>query len=146
MDMFENLESMGIQELEELIKKATELIAKKRRSDKEFTFSFQATNDPRKGKPFVARLYWQDGKIQREFFDLHQEWGKKEVTISGTYIARPGDIIEKRWGGSWKNDYRAWFFITDDGREIQVADIDESAKKARVAEYLQGKISANELL
>ena len=141
------LKEMTIQELEELISEATRVLAEKKRSEsKEFEFEFSATSDPRKGKPYVARLYWQDGKLQRAFYPLNRQWGKNEVTVSGTYTAKAGDIIERRWGGSWKNDYRAWYLVTADGEQITVADIDDSAAKARVAEYLQGKINMAELL
>ena len=140
------LKEMTIQELEELISEANKVLAEKKRStSEEFEFEFSATSDPRKGKPYVARLYW-DGKLQRSFFNLNRQWGKKEVTVSGTYTAKAGDIIERRWGGSWKNDYRAWYLVTEDGEQITVADIDNSKEKARVTEYLQGKISAAELL
>src|SRR5690606_18826011 len=141
------LKEMTIQELEELIAEARRILTEKKRSEsKEFEFEFSATNDPRKGMPYVARLYWEDGKLQREFFDLHKEWGKKEVTVSGTYKAKTGDIIEIRTGGSWKNDYRAWYLVTEEGEQITVAEIDSSKDKAKVTEYLQGKISAEELL
>ena len=142
-----DLTQLTVQELEGLIAEANKVLAEKKRSEsEEFEFEFSATNDPRKGMPYVARLYWEDGKLQREFFDLHKEWGKKEVTVSGTYKAKTGDIIEIRTGGSWKNDYRAWYLVTEDGEQITVADIDNSREKARVTEYLQGKISASELL
>lgn len=142
-----NLKEMTIQELEELISEANKVLAEKKRSEsEEFEFEFSATSDPRKGKPYVARLYWQDGKLQRSFFDLSRQWGKKEITVSGTYTAKAGDIIERRWGGSWKNDYRAWYLVTKDGEQIRVADIDSSKEKARVVEYLKGIIKAEELI
>jgi len=141
------LKEMTIQELEELISEANKVLAEKKRYEsKEFEFEFSATSDPRKGKPYVARLYWQDGKLQRDFYNLNRQWGKKEITVSGTYKAKAGDIIERRWGGSWKNDYRAWYLVTADGEQITVADIDNSKEKARVTEYLQGKITAEELI
>ena len=141
------LKEMTIRELEELIAEAGKVLAEKKRSEsKEFTFEFSATSDPRKGKPFVARLYWQDGKLQRDFYDLNRQWGKKEITVSGTYTAKAGDIVEERSGGSWKNDYRAWYLVTEDGKQVRVADIDSSENKAKVTEYLQGKITAEELL
>ena len=93
----------------------------------------------------MARLYW-DGKLQRSFYDLNRQWGKKEVTVSGAYKAKAGDIIEQRSGGSWKNDYRTWYLVTSDGEQIAVADINDSEQKMRVTEYLQGKISAAELI
>ena len=142
-----DLKNMTIEELEELIAEAGKVLAEKKRYEsKEFEFEFSATSDPRKGKPYVARLYWEDGKLQRAFYDLNRQWGKKEITVSGTYKARAGDIIERRWGGSWKNDYRAWYLVTEAGEQVMVADIDSSKDKARVTEYLQGKISAAELL
>jgi hypothetical protein len=142
-----NLKEMTIQELEELIAEAGKVLAEKKRSEsKEFEFEFSATSDPRKGKPYVARLYWQDGKLQRDFYDLDRQWGKNEVTVSGSYSAKAGDIIEQRSGGSWKNDYRAWYLVTEDGEQVMVADIDNSNEKARVTEYLQGKITARELI
>ena len=141
------LKNMTIQELERLISEAGKVLAEKKRYESnEFEFEFSATSDPRKGKPYVARLYWEDGKIQRSFYDMNRQWGKHEITVSGTYKARVGDIIEQRSGGSWKNDYRSWYLVTADGKQVMVADIDNSEQKMRVTEYLQGKISAEELL
>ena len=141
------LKEMTIQELEELIAEAGKVLAEKKRStSKEFEFEFSATGDPRKGKPYVARLYWEDGELQRSFYDLNRLWGKKEVTVSGTYKAKTGDIIEIRTGGSWKNDYRSWYLVTENGEQVLVADIDSSEQKMRVTEYLQGKITAKELI
>jgi len=141
------LKEMTIQELEELIAEAHRILTEKKRStSEEFEFEFSATCDPRKGKPYVARLYWQDGKLQRDFYDLSRQWGKNVVTVSGTYTAKAGDIIEQRSGGSWKNDYRAWYLVTEDGEQVMVADIDSSIDKAKVTEYLQGKITAEELI
>jgi hypothetical protein len=141
------LKNMTIQELEKLISEANRILTEKKRYEsKEFEFEFSATSDPRKGKPYVARLYWEDGKLQRSFYDLNRQWGRHEITVSGTYTAKAGDIIEIRSGGSWKNDYRAWYLVTADGEQITVADIDNSKDKAKVTEYLQGKIKAEELI
>ena len=141
------LKEMTIQELEELIAEACKVLAEKKRSQsKEFEFEFSATSDPRKGKPYVARLYWEDGKLQRAFYPLNRQWGKKELTVSGSYSAKAGDIIERRSGGSWKNDYRSWYLVTENGEQVLVADIDSSIDKAKVTEYLQGKITAEELI
>lgn len=142
-----NLESLSLQELFQLKSQIDEVIkAKKSAESKEFTFDFNVTCDPRKGKPYVAQLYWGDGKLQREFKDLARTWGKGKVNVSGTYAAKAGDIIEKRTGGSWKNDYRAWYYISENGEEIKVADIDDASEKATVQAYIRGDISAEELL
>lgn len=59
-----NLKEMTNRELEELISEANKVLAEKKRYEsKEFEFEFSATNDPRKGSPYVARLFWQDGKL-----------------------------------------------------------------------------------
>ena len=141
-----NLKNLSNEELQELfnsIKKELE----ERKPKTEFTFNFEATNDPRKGIPYVARLFVDDnGKLQRQFFNMSKNYGKKEVTISGKYTAKAGDIIEIRTGGSWKNDYRSWYCITEDGEKILVADIDNSQEKAKVEKYLKGEITAKELL
>ena len=87
--MLENLKNMSVEELESLIQKASEILAEKKRGNAgEFEFEFSATSDPRKGKPYVARLYWGGEKVEREFFDLHRQWGKKEITVSGKYRPR----------------------------------------------------------
>lgn len=143
----EELSGLSVQELEELKSQIDSIIQSKKSAQKEFTFEFSATADPRKhGKPFAARLYWGNGRLMREFKELLSTYGKKEVNVSGTYTAKTGDIIEKRTGGSWKNDYRAWYFIDENGGEIAVADINSASEKAKVQKYLQGKITAEELL
>lgn len=135
---------MSTEELEQLVELIKAEIEARKPKD-EFTFTFEATNDPRKGVPFVARLTYKDGKIQREFFNLSKVYGKKQVTVSGTYTAKAGDIIEKRTGGSWKNDYRAWYLVTETGQEILVAGIDNSKKKLQVEKYLKGEITMEQL-
>jgi len=115
-------------------------------SDKTFTFEFEYTSDPRKGKPYAAKLYYESDQIQRSFFDLQREWGKKVITVFGTYQAKEGDIIEERHGGSWKNDWRYWFYINEKGEKVQVADINNSREKTQVKKYLMGMIDAKTLL
>jgi len=111
----------------------------------EYEFCFNATNDPRKGIPYVARLFWEKDKLEREFFPLEKTWGKKSVTVVGKYKVKEGEVIEVRTGGSWKNDYRDWFVIYQ-GEKIHVADISDSKAKAKVAQYLRGEISLEQLI
>lgn len=135
--------------LEKIITIATTRKAELSRSSREgFTFEFEHTSDPRKGIPYVARLKWSesDKDIDREFFELEREYGRKQVTVSGTYEAKVGDIIEHREGGSWKNDYRYWSIVTDTGELKQVSHIYDSADKAKVKRYLRGEITADELV
>jgi acetolactate synthase small subunit len=116
------------------------------KEEKVFTFNFEHTNDPRKGIPYVAKLYVENNKIERLFFNLEKEYGKKEVTITGTYTAQEGNIIEERHGGSWGNDYRYWYLISENGKKIEVAEISNSKQKSNVKKYLNGKISKEDLL
>ncbi|MDI6720460.1 MAG: hypothetical protein QMD46_12690 [Methanomicrobiales archaeon] len=113
----------------------------------EHTFEFEATSDPRKGVPYVARLRWdgKENKIAREFINLARTYGRKEVTVSGNYTARDGEIIEIRTGGSWKNDYRFWYLVHA-GKMIRVAHIDDTAAKSLVQKYLRGEVPAEKLL
>ena len=112
---------------------------------KEYTFYFEATLDPRKhGSPYVARLYNNDGKIGREFYDLNKAYGKDKVTTYGKYTAKDGDIIETREGASWKNDYR-YLHLVLNGELICLTDVSDSYKRALVHKYVLGYITLEEL-
>ena len=113
---------------------------------KEFEYEFEATGDPRKGTPYVAKLKWKDGKLEREFYNMDRIYGRGSVTVKGKYKVKYGDIVEKREGASWKNDYRNWYFINQKGEEILVANIYNSEQKMKVMEYLKGNINEEELL
>lgn len=114
---------------------------------KTFEFKFDFTNDRRKGIPYVAKLsISSENKVEREFFDLERQYGKKDVTVYGQFEAQQGDIIEQREGGSWKNDYRYWYLVTPEGKLEKVADIDSSTRKKLVTKYLKKEVKAEELL
>lgn len=143
-----NLKEMTKEELVNLKKEIEKEIMSRNENKKEYTFDFEATNDPRKGTPYVAKLVWnpEEGKINRVFCNnMNKTYGKKEVTISGKYTAKEGEVVEIRTGGSWKNDYRAWYLIYN-GKEISFADIDDSKKKAEVTDYLKGNINFDEFV
>jgi hypothetical protein len=38
-------------------------------------FYYEATIDPRKGYPYVAKLIWKEGKLEREFYNLKRSYG-----------------------------------------------------------------------
>ena len=144
--MVEKINEMSIEELEGLVEVIKNKIKERRTKKQEFSFKFAASGDPRKGKPYVARLIHSDEKLKREFFNLERSWGKNSLTISGEYTARAGDIIEKRVKATWKNDYRYWYLITENGEEVKVAEIDSDTDKSQVIKYLKGEISASELV
>ncbi|MGF3573688.1 MAG: hypothetical protein ACQXXG_09900 [Candidatus Bathyarchaeia archaeon] len=119
----------------------------KNEKEKVFEFEFNKTWDPDKGIPYVAKLgIDNEGKITREFCPMKRTWGHKSVTVEGQFTARVGDIVEQRHGGSRKYDYRYWFIVTPGGELKKVAAIWDSEDKARVVNYLKGKISLEELV
>jgi len=110
------------------------------------TFNFNVTLDPRKhGAPYVAKLVWKDRKIEREFFNLKRQYGKKEVTVWGTFEAEDGDIIEMREGASWKNDYRNWYLVWN-GDLYFLTDVDDSQRKRIVIDYISGELAIDEMV
>lgn len=131
--------------LQELAAAAREALSRKQGGG-EFELPFEATADPRKGAPYVARLTVQDGRLHREFVNLNRTVGRKEVTVWGTYRARAGEVLEIRTGGWWKNDYRAWYLVTPQGKLVEVAGIGDSGRKMLVERYLRGEANAEELL
>ena len=144
----EALERMDVEELKLLYQSVKEVLKKKKRANaEEFEFYFEASaNTAKRKNPYVAKLFVSNDKVERKFMDLERVYGKGVVTVYGSYTASAGDIIEKRHGGSWKNEYRYWYLITEDGKEVEVADIDSSKQKQRVIEYMKGNITMRELL
>ena len=138
---------MSLKELKELKVEIEEEIKQREITQSgEYEFEFAYTNNPQRGIPYAAKLTIdENGEIERFFFDLDREYGKKEITVHGMYKAKDGEIIEERHRRNWKNDYRYWFLIQD-GEKIQVADINSASQKARVKEYLRGNITIEELL
>jgi hypothetical protein len=111
-----------------------------------YKFSYEVTVDPRKhGAGYVAKLVWKDGKVQRQFYDLKRQYGKKTVTTWGTFEAEDGEVIEMREGASWKNDYRNWYLVLN-GKLYHLADIDDATKKRFVIDYLSGDITMQQMI
>jgi hypothetical protein len=110
-----------------------------------YKFHFEATMDPRKGIPYVARLVVRDGKLEREFYGLKREYGKKSITVWGEFTAEDGDVIEMREGASWKNDYRYWYLVY--GGELHLLTrTSDSQRKRYVIDYLSGELTMEEML
>ena len=142
------LKSLSVDELEDIKSFITELIQSKKSETAtadEYEFEFSAGNDPRKGVPYVAKLVWKDGKLEREFYNLNKTYGKKAVQVWGTFKAKEGDIIEIREGGSWKNDYRDWYLVRK-GKLVYITSASDAKGKMWVIEYLKGNLTAQQLL
>ena len=112
----------------------------------DYKFDFEATADPRKGYPYVAHLTGldADGKFERTFKDLTRTYGKKEVTVSGMYHAKTGDILEIQEGGSWRNLDRNYFIVDDNGELGFIGDVDDSKAKNEIKKYLRGEKKIDE--
>jgi hypothetical protein len=111
----------------------------------EYKFYYEATIDPRKGYPYVAKLVWKDGKLEREFYNLKRAYGKKSITVWGHFTAEDGDVIEMREDASWKNDYRYWYLVYK-GKLYYLADARNSQRKRYVIDYLSGELTMEEML
>jgi DNA polymerase III delta prime subunit len=142
------LEEMSIEELEELIAYANGVLRRKKESlqaRKKYRFYYEVTLDPRKGFPYVARLVWRDNKVEREFYNLKKQYGKKKVTVWGDFEASDGDIIEMRTGASWRNDYRAWYLVYKGKLYLLTWTSDSQGKKV-VVDYLSGELTMEDLI
>ena len=143
-----DLQNMAIEELEALRVMIDAEIAARSPEPDTFTFDFEATSDPRKGMPYVAILKGLDGegKLDRTFLDLDRSYGKKEVTVSGTYQAKTGDILELQYGGSWKNKYRDYCLVTASGELHTLGCTSDSQLTSQIKKALRGEIDRDELL
>ena len=143
-EVLKQLEELTEEELKHVLSFIEKLKAQRSEGEE---FYFQATNDPRKGVPFVAKITGVDekGQLERNFVPLDRSYGKKSVTVSGYVRIKEGEIVEVRTGGSWKNDYRT-FYLYHSGNFYPVADIDSSRDIARLKRYLKNEISLQELI
>lgn len=142
----EMLNEMSNNELLTLIEIAKNILAeRKSKENKEFTFEFNATEDKRKGVPYVAKIILKDDKIEREFYQLDKVYNGKYISVNGTYTVKAGDIIEIREGASWKNDYRYMYLITENGEKVRIGH-SKSDCVFDIKKYLAGEITAEELI
>lgn len=123
--------------------------AKQQAETKTYAFDWDSgVCDSRKGKPYAAIITGMiEGKLERSFCDLTTSYGKKgtAVQVYGDIIAKEGQIVERREGGSWKNDYR-YFYIVQDGKLNHLGDATSASMKTKVGKYVSGKISLEKLL
>ncbi len=140
------LNEMSNNELLTLIETAKNILAERKSKDnKEFTFEFNATEDKRKGVPYVAKILLKDNKIEREFYQLDRIHNGTYISVNGTYTAKSGDIIEIREGASWKNDYRYMYIITETGDKVRIGHSKEDCV-FDIKKYLAGEMTAEELI
>lgn len=134
------IEQMNEAQLLKLQEAVAARLAKLEKDTDEFSFSFEATADARKGVPYVAKLVIKDGKLDREFFDLSRSRGAKSgITVYGDYKAKAGDILEIREGGSWKNDYRYFYEVSKIGELVKIGSASSSSDKVAIERRLKNK-------
>lgn len=123
-----------------------------RRSQKkdDFTFRFNSTGTNQKeSTPYVARLRWKDGRLDRVFLNFNLERIENEngtVTICGEYSVRPGSIVERRMGridtaAIWRR-----YLVNDEGVEIPVSMKGDQERNALVEKYLRREINREDLV
>ena len=117
---------------------------------KEFTFTFDVTFRPSEKQMYVGKAFITPGGFLEvrvsEGMKTRKVPGKDLLRTKATYTASPGDIIVKRLGGSWQHDEEFWYLVTEDGREVEVANYDDLDSMRQVIRYLKGEISAEELV
>ena len=133
-------------EVAELTKLQTAIHTEITSRNLDYTFKFESTSDPRKGYPYVAHITGLDenGKFTREFKDLDRTYGKKSVTVSGNYTAKTGDILEIQEGGSWKNNYREFYIVDDNGQLGSIGHYSSSQTQMKIKKYLRGERSLDD--
>ena len=115
-----------------------------------FVYNFDATERTlgTAVTPYAARLFViGGGNIDRVFFDMGLFWGKNELTVSGSYDAKPGEIIEERHGGTAKNPDVHWYLILDSGEKKFLGNGKTNSRlRQRVTTYLRGSLTDAEFL
>ena len=115
-----------------------------------FSYDFDATERTCGDavKPYAARLFAQGGGyINRQFFGMDRFYGTEEITVSGSYDAKPGEIIEERHGGTASNPDVRWHLILDSGEKKLLGNgKTDSRLRQRVTKYLRGHLTVADLL
>jgi len=87
-----------------------------------YKFEFEATTDPRKGIPYVARLVVRDGKLEREFYNLKRVW-EEEYNCMGRVFCG-GWRCDRDEGGCVVEE-RLQVLVSCVWREVVFADEDK---------------------
>lgn len=116
-----NFQDFTVDQLKDFIKQAQEEI-ESRKTGISLEFATEYDFDPRKhGNAYIAVLSIKDGKTERTFIQGDcRKWDKKHRCYQQTwrFEAKVGTILECRLSsGSWKNDYREWYIVKEDGVE-----------------------------
>jgi len=117
-----------------------------------FRFHFDAISDNPSAMPYVATLHWNP-KLQRIEHIMHP-MNRHTLTDTSTHVfgefpASPFDIIETRRGAITRKrktvELLSRFIVTPRGYLLLIGEGRDTMASHRIAQYLQGSLSANEL-
>ena len=127
------------EEIQKIIKMLEEELEQRERK-KNFDYYFSASKVPRKFHPYVARLYWKNNKIQRQFYNFKRSYHEDgTVSVYGHYGAPAGSVLEMRFNEFGKH----WSLVLPDGKQKEFEFNEES--KQIIQEYLKGKLTLDEV-
>ena len=140
IDFNKVIKVLSKEEIQKIISTLQTELNERQQRTKKFEFYFSTSNVPRKCHPYVARLYWKDNKIQRQFYNFKRSYHKDNtVSVYGHYEAPPGSVLEKRCN----EDGRQWFLVLPNGKHKEF-EFDEEGKKI-IQEYLKGNLTLDEV-
>ena len=128
-------------EITMVIKVLEEELKERQRKTEVFEFYFEAKDVPRKAHPYVARLFWVNGKLRRKFYSFTREYKKDTVSIHGTYKAPAGAVLEARHGV----DNTSWYLVTSNGSQIPYGRQPNKDGKHILIEYLKDNLTLQEV-
>lgn len=140
------LRGYTVEGLRRLAERIAEEISRRETAPAEFTFNFDGlgTDD---FKPYVARMYWKDGRVQRYFYDIPMDCSPSgKVTRTGTYSARGGSVVERR---SIVDGVKLTevYLVMKDGRDLRLIGKNPlDGDRELVRRYLTGDMSYEDIL
>ena len=91
--------------------------------------------------PYAAKITYANGEIQREFYELRKKYWDDVVMVHGKIHASVGEVVEIRFSRSKKY----WFIVSSKKELTPYACYSDDERKNEVIEYLQGKITFEDL-
>jgi hypothetical protein len=117
-----------------------------------YRFQFDATSDNPNAMPYVSRLHWntQLARIEHHVCPLErQTLSDTSTRVYGEFTASSGEIIETRRGAITRKrktlELLSWFLVTPRGYLLLIGEGRDAIASERIARYLQGTCSANDL-
>lgn len=142
IDFNKMIKVLSKEEIQKIISTLQTELDERQQRIKKFEFYFTASNIPRKYHPYVARLLWVNGKIQRQFFNFKRSYHKDNtVSVYGKYEVPAGAVLEKRYN----EDGKQWFLVTSDGKQKEFGFYADKEGKQIMMDYLKGSLTIDEV-